>query len=304
MVNSVMSKYKKLILLFLALVLCVSVVSCSTAKKVKNMVYRSSEPKKKIGFIGIANRTEYEMQDYAKSIQDLLYARLGKSSDLLVMSPEELKSAGFNPPITRNLAELEPYMSKAKELGLNALVKGDISELEVMNELRGIYGFRKEKPTLNLILRAQLIDVESRTVLYEGYKRADLALNLQEGVTVKEYIAQRGEIPIHFVTDMVKDMGGDMVDVMADQPWKSYIIKVESGKVQFAAGKDVDVPEGSLMEVWSQGDEIKNFAGQSFLMPGEKIGMVRCESVGESKTVSEVVQGGNFQLGDVVGIAD
>ncbi len=299
-----MNKRQKLILLCCALMACAVVVSCSTAKKVTSIVIHSSEPKKKIGFIGIANKTEYAVEDYARSIQDILFTRLRKSGDLTVISPEELKESGFNPPISRDLTELEPFMPQAKELGLNALVKGDVSELELSNELRGIYGFRKEKRTLKVILRAQLVDVESHTILYEGYKRAEVSLDLQEGSTLKDYLAGNGKIPLYFVTDAVKEMGKDMVDIMADQPWKSYITKIESGKVEFPAGRDAGVQAGSVMQVWSQGKTIQNFAGQSFIMPGELIGSVRCESVEDHKTVAQIIKGENFQLGDVVSVND
>ena len=294
----------KSLLWFIVLSMFVVLASCSTAKKVTRIVMRDTEPKKKVALMGIANRTEFAMDEYAQALEQILLTTLDKEKSLLVVTPADIKAAGFNPVMSRDLRELERFIPYAKQMGLNAIITGDISELEIVHNLYGIYGLRKEKPTLQMILRMKLVDVETRTVLFEGYRRAKMKLDLPASADTQMYLKQNKILPASFMDDIVEDMGEDIESAMADQPWKSYIAAIDGNTVQFPAGQDVGLKDGNNLVVLSEGKQLVNYAGQKFRLPGSQIGSVRCAKVEQSTTIAEIVEGDGFKVGDVLTVPD
>lgn len=289
-----------MLLWFIAVAMILTIASCSTAKKVTRMVLRESEPRKKVALMGIVNRTDFAMDDYAHSLEEILLANLEKAKRLLLITPADVKAAGYNPVMSRDLSELERFIPYAKQMGLNAIITGDISELEIVHHLYGIYGLRKEKPTLQMILRMKLVDVETRTVLFEGYRRAKMKLDLPTDMDIQGYLKQNKTLPPSFMEDIVDDMGDDIESAMSDQPWKSYITMIEGDQIQFSAGRDVGMEVGNDLTVLNEGKQLVNYAGQKFRLKGNEIGSVRCTKVEQSTSTAEITKGEGFKVGDVL----
>ena len=283
------------------LILCLLLASCSTAKRMKRMVVTESGPKKKVAFLGIANRTEFPMEEYARELDQALLERLARTGELKVYTPQEARAAGLNKADSSTL-DITPYIPAAKRLGLNAIIKGDISELEITHKLYGIYGFRDEKPTLQMVIRLQLVDVESHTILYEGYRSGKMKLNLPEGLSIQDYLKDRTTLPRDFSERIIRDMGDDIVATMADQPWRSYILAADANRILLSAGEDVGLRPGDTLAVWSTGLDVVNYAGHTFRMPGDRVGVIRCETVKETTATAVIVEGEGFEVGYAVSL--
>ncbi len=292
-----MRRYQLPFLIVTIAISCAFLISCSTTKKMTQSVFRDSGPKKKIALLGIQNRTEFGLDEYVGHLESLLLSRLERSGGLKVFSPADVRAAGIVVGEGRAIDMMDRILPWAKQQGLNAVVKGNISELELVHRLYGVYGFRHEKPTLQMVVRLELVDVETRTVLYEGNKRAQLKLDLPEGGSVNDFLKKSNTLPNTFLDSLLLDMGGEILDVMASQPWRSYIVAEAGDSVTVSAGKDAGLKAGDTLAVWSEGKDIVNYAGQKFRIPGEPIGTIRCEEINEATSRAVIVKGGNIHSG-------
>ena len=235
------------------MVLITVFISCSTVRHVKQLVTSEKGPIKKIGLLGIFDATQFEMEGYSHAMEKLLLEQMRKSGNLMVFGPEDL---GWREDDSLNAGgriNFETLIPRAKQQGLNAIIQGSISELEIIHKLYGIYGFRKEKPTLRLIVRLKLVDIETRTVLYEGYRQAKKKVDLPEGTTIQEYLEKNENAPVSFTESILKKMGSDIMSAMTSRPWRGYITEISSDRIKISAGSEVGLKSGEQLTVWGEG---------------------------------------------------
>ena len=280
------------------MVLITVFISCSTVRHVKQIVTSEKGPKKKIGLLGISDATQFEMEGYAHAMEKLLLEQMKKSGDLVVLAPGDLALLEDDSLISNGQIQFETLIPRAKQHGLNAVIQGSISELEIIHKLYGVYGFRREKPTLRLIVRLKLIDVETRTVLYEGYRQAKMKVDLPEDTTIQEYLEKNEKIPASFTESILKKMGSDIVSAMSNRPWRGYITEISSDRIKISAGSEVGLKSGEQLTVWGEGYETVNYAGRKFSLPSKKIGEVRCEKVEKSFAIAVIIDGEDIKVGD------
>jgi hypothetical protein len=127
---------------------------------------------------------------------------------------------------------------------------------------------------------------------------------LPKEADTQAYLKQNKNLPPSFMDDIVEDMGDDIESAMADQPWKSYITTINGDKIQFSAGLDVGLEIGNDLNVLNEGEQLVNYAGQTFRLRGNKIGSVRCAQVEQSTTTAEIIEGEGFKVGDVLTVPD
>jgi len=258
------------------------------------LVLRQDTVKKKVVLLGVFNRTNYSVDHYAQAMEKSLKTRLNNSGRLLLTPSDNFNSIGSNP------GHGSVLIPKAQELGLNAFIKGDISELEIRHKIKGIYGFRKEEPVLSIMVSLEMVDVETGTMLYQGQRKVGMNVSMEKESTVKDYLEHHKSLPDSLINDALKDLSRDIIDVMSDQPWKGFITAIRGNRIEFNAGKDIGLKPGMELNIWSTGHKMSNYAGQVFRMPGNIKGTASCEKVGESTTIAVVTKGKDIKIGNTL----
>jgi hypothetical protein len=79
------------------------------------------------------------------------------------------------------------------------------------------------------------------------------------------------------------------------QPWTGSILAVENNAIMINAGKEVGLDPGKLFEVFAPGKPIPSGSQRTIFLLGEKIGMIKVNSVMEAHALAEPVSGGPFE---------
>jgi hypothetical protein len=275
------------------------VANCATVKQVKELVHKDYGLPKKVMLVNAANRTGYPMGGYLGKMEEQLLSKLKDSKDLkVVMLPSQLSKE----PSLENPGEAalkgEMIVSRAKQAGVSILIRCDISEFEIRHQLKGLYGFRKEKAIMSMQFLLEAIDVETGAILYHNYRKGEM--NIQEDVSEQEYLNKNKTPPLELANSSINNLAEEAVDAMAAQPWKGFVTDVTDGRVSFQAGKDVGLMAGTRLQVRGHGQKMVNLMGDAYQAPGSSTGTIRIENVGESSSTGIIEEKGNVQPGDTL----
>ena len=235
------------------------------------------------------------MGGYLLQLEELFLTRIQKADHLLLV--------GAKTPV-QDAAAIETgsleegIISSARQDGVSILFKADISEFEIRHLLKGVYGFRKEKPIMHMYFRLEAFDVETGTMLYSGFRKGDLTID--GDVKEKEYLQQHKTPPPELADSAIKDLVDEAAEALENVPWKGFVAEVADDHISFSAGNDVGLKVGDMLEVRGRGEKVVNFAGATYLPPGNKTGIIRIETVGETTSTGMIEEGSAVQRGDTL----
>lgn len=176
-------------------------------------------------------------------------------------------------------------------LGLNAVLAGNITDLSVQRQMKGIYGFRDNAPFLTLEVEMRLLDMTSSTVLaQESFRRQEVINDVEaDGITMSGAKPDPNLVN-KLLAQTTKDAESWVVGKIASQPWGGTVLKVEGDKVLITAGRDTGLPVGSVLTVYSLGERIRCGTGQEICLPGPPVGRIQITELGARNSWAAIVE--------------
>lgn len=289
-------------------VVCMGVLfgqaGCSAAQKAKERVLGpDSTYLKKVGFAGVENRTfirTQAMDGYAVALTQNFTELLKMEGALRILDPDILAVLSSSSAGPQNLPVL---METGRRWGLNAVVRADISELTFKQRKFGIYGFREERPVLQLLFQAQVIDVETGTVIYQQSQDNTLEISARY-TSLADYLTAEQAPPPELMEKVLRNQAARVQDTIRRQPWKSYIVNVTGESIEIGSGTEVGLHGGIILDVLRSGSPLTNYLGQKFLPPGKHIGRVELIGCEEHFCTAKALEDLSVQHGDVVTLSN
>jgi hypothetical protein len=168
--------------------------------------------------------------------------------------------------------------------GINFFVIGSLSDVRLESEKTGFWLWKDTRYKLRATLRVEIVDTTT------GSKALDESFWEEMIVEEMKYeeLEAAGTIPL---TEMVplfdrllEEAGQKTCAVLRAQPWRGFITAANQNRLTLSAGRAAGLSEGGLLEVFDRGRVVESKDGQRFLLPGEKIGEARIQSLSASQS--------------------
>lgn len=171
--------------------------------------------------------------------------------------------------------------------GTNFFVIGSLSDVSLENEKIGFWLWKDTRYKLRATLRLEIVDSTT------GSKALDESFREETIIEAMKYeeLEAAGTIPLTetaaIFDRLLQESGRKTCTVLRTHPWRGFITAADRTRLMLSAGRAVGLSEGDLLEVFNPGRVVESKDGQRFLLPGEKVGEARIQSLsaGEAEAV-------------------
>ncbi len=238
----------------------------------------------------------------------LMSEELAKDSRLVVASSSEVSSAmaarGYALPLSpKQAAEV------GRDLGLNALVIGSISEIKQYQIRKGWRRLARvlteQRQYVDAVLAVSAVDSATGIVLvsrantgeYDGGRGDGGFFETTAGPSGPAQEAMEASLDDALTESYHRTLMG-----LASLPFKARVVSASGGAAAIDAGEDVGVQVGDEFELLSVDSVITNTIGDTYHIMGAPQARLAVESVGPSQSQLVILDGGHVQAGDTLQI--
>lgn len=182
----------------------------------------------------------------------------------------------------------------AQGLGMNNLIIGVLNPVETSTRKTGIWPFDDWKRIYVISMAMNVVDTASKTLLMSHLESKEIAISLEEAEEMDEK-AFLDEASAESYPEIIKKQVETLVRELHRQPWTGTILAVEDDAIMINAGREVGLEPGKLFEVFAPGKSILSGSGRTIHLFGEKIGVIKVNSLMETHALAEPLSGGPFK---------
>jgi hypothetical protein len=86
--------------------------------------------------------------------------------------------------------------------------------------------------------------------------------------------------------------------------WTGRIVSVDKKMIIINAGRDAGLRQGIVFEVFGEGASITSFKGQTYTLPGPKVGEIKIGKIKPRHSFAEPIKEGDFKPGQIIRVKD
>lgn len=251
--------------------------------------------KRKIAIARFSNETRYgrslltdgDLDPLGKQASDMMYNRLISSGQFLV----------FERPDLEKIRREQNLSGQENLIGVDTLVVGSVTEFG--RSTGGKVGFLSA--TKNQVAKAKveirLIDVKTGQAFFTatGSGEANTETGSIAGYGSRaDYDATLNDRAIGAA---ISDLMNGIVNKLNERPWKTDVLKVESGRAYISGGERQGLKPGDRLAVMRDGQKMKSQqTGFEITLPSERVAIIKVVSLfGDSESnegaICELVEG-------------
>lgn len=294
-------------------ILITTLFGCTTARNVyeagsdtAKAVYRTVTPgdkailKKRVLVVPVIDHAGLG-EDLANRLTDELVTLLQKQEKLLVNKSDfeitrelKMRSPQFGIVVDPKLGE------KSAKMGINVLITSVLNPLETRIKSKYFWPIKKVKKEIDVSMVVNVFDPISGTLYLTNMESRKKEIETDEF----EPQGREGDIEPGLLYErlrrIVEDQASEITKVLEDQPWTGQIIQVDEAGVRINGGKDIGVKPGNIFEVFSEGDKLESASGRALSLMGAKMGEIRVNEVGESRSLAVKLNDSHLEAGQLV----
>ncbi|RPH50984.1 MAG: lipopolysaccharide transport periplasmic protein LptA [Desulfobacteraceae bacterium] len=258
--------------------------------------------RKSVGMAAFENRTVYALPDFKETLGNNLAGSLhGSCSSLILLKSGDGKyPLGFKmlPRLSSGSIDSFKLCETGRKLGLTAIMTGSITDIKIVDELRGILLWKDTYPAVSLTVHVDVLDTETGAkILDESFTHKKYSDDID-----KESI-KSGKIEPAFLKEAFEHIAGEagkkVCEIMRRASWKGYVSSVSGEKITISSGSSTGVAQGKAFEVFGN-SLIVGVQGHRFLVPGPKAGEVKITEVFDDSAEAMIVSGNLIKEGYTV----
>jgi hypothetical protein len=305
-----------------AVILLLGLNGCSTTKDFYQSVMPGetyTQLKKRVLLLPFINQADLGPEK-VEEFTSRLTTQLNKQDDFLIIRPKKpvpasskIRSPGYGILIDPEQAQW------AEAMGMNVLLTVVIPPFEVQTEKKGIWPFRKFRRMLEISMVVNALDVTNGTLLLTHLESRRIRLPDPDELVVDEFdlSLDEKEIRTRFSqsyepseidpekqgeawSEIIKDQASAFTEALSRQPWSGRIVSVDSQNILINAGQDVGLTQGTLFDVFSEGETIVSATGRTFRLLGRKIGEIKVVETMTQRASAVPAEGGPFLPGQII----
>ncbi len=303
--------------LFLVLLALIAFVAgCSVfsglSNKTKNITrgftQRDEDMKKMVGLAPFKNPTRYtdpiqEMnftETLVENVEtqcptvDVLYSGTVGSPEFLLNLPTQ----GQDKIDNLELAKM------GRPFGLNAVLAIALTGIHSFEEEKGFWVFKDPHYFIRVQIKAEMFDTETGTKLIDEIIGRDIEVELFD----IELLENQDRFDVFLLESayeyFARTLAEKVCSVMADQPWKGYIVSVTGDKVILSSGVTSGLALEQVLEVFDSSETIDGMAGRRFFKPGPKTGEIEIIAVYDNSAEAVIRTDNGIRVGNLVKTED
>jgi hypothetical protein len=204
--------------------------------------YPSPKMKRRIIVLPMADQTNYKEEGLGEMATRRVVSRLESTGAIICIDPSTIngKQIFTEPSVLRSLSEL---------YGIQAVIKGTLSD--VYTSSSKIEG-KDEKETSFAMSRISLdvYNTDTGTLLKQFSGRNPISLTREKG----DMSSEKAKIKaIDLAIEIIAD---DLLKSVLTLDWHARVASVDEGKIYLNAGRQSGLEKGSVLEVYSPGEQI------------------------------------------------
>ena len=300
-----MKKGSRLLIRALALLCIPFIAGCGTGRSLVSQTIKDTDwPKKRVIVMPTVDLSGVSSGGLVNTVSEELSENLRKTGFFIIQQPDETTHSytfKLGKPLEQEL------MKKATKSGINAIVFTTVTPVEITSARKGVWPFRKHAEKFTVSLNMDIVDINLGTVIIsKGYAQDTkfsgetiIATGKQGPFAERKLKALEKRLP-----EIVEKATKTAIRSLNRQVWTGRIVSLDEGKIMVNAGRDVGLRPGVVFEVFCADECVTAYTGQTYALPGQKVGEIRLVGLKTRRSFAEAVEGVGFQVGQIVRVKD
>ena len=274
---------------------------CRTgASLVSRALPANNWPRKRVMLMPAADLTGIPLDESADNISEGLDKILRKTGFFNLY--HQNKTEGFRPfepgePIDPELVR------EAKEMGMNAIVFETLNPIEIDPVKTGIWPFRRKVRRFTVSMNVDILDVNKGTIILSKEVADTITFSHEEAGGEKERSTNaesKKRALKECLPDLLKKAAMAAILSLNGQVWTGTIVSADNKSIIINAGRDVGLRQGIVFEVFGEGEPITSLKGQTYRLPGPKVGEIKIVGIKSRHSSAEPINGAAFKSGQII----
>ena len=250
------------------------------------------------------NKTLFSDQKLEESFINYLVEILKVScSDILLVKPRDSGYPEYLvelPKLASGWIDNFDLAKTGRQLGLNAIVTGAITDIRINKEEKGFWWFKDIHNFVQVQILVEVYDIQTGAKLLDESFMHKIEVDESD----LEATSSTSEIWASVINEafehIAADMGEQVCDAVVLQPWNGYITSITADKIIISSGKRAGLNPGDIFEVYGSNGVFKGAEDHRFLIPGLKIGEIKITAVHSDSAEAVLISGQDIQAGSSV----
>jgi hypothetical protein len=276
----------------------------STGNMVRDFRAPDDDLKKTVFRAALHNHVAAAQQDMGSAIDSRYLESLFQSCPAVLLTGPDSSPASqalnqlFQKSVgpTDNLA----LVQIGKQLGLSAVVTSRFYAIAVRQQDSGFLWFRKKLPFAWISASTEVYDTETGAKYLDQTFTRELKLDDETAESVRKGNLTSVPVIEKAVDEIIQEMADAVCDILVRAHWKGFVVTVSGDTLTLSAGSSAGLSAGRVLKVYEPGPRILGAEGQTYLLPGKKIGEIRITTVSSDSADAEIISGSGIQVDHVV----
>jgi len=229
-----------------------------------------------------------------KTITDYLHE---SCSDVVPVTDETQTFSSLRNEQPRHVSGIIDNLTLARQgrkLGLNAIITGEISEINGAQEELGYLWLKGMVFFVHVHVLIDVYDTETGAKLLDKYvsEEEEISEDAYYKINSKDFTPA---LPI--IENLLVSLSGKLADeaceLLEDEPFKTYVKSTDGKRITITAGRNAGITKGSLFNIYDSSRIISGKDGHEFIIPGPETGKLRIDTVYEDSAEGLIVEGEN-----------
>jgi hypothetical protein len=300
-----MKKELRLLIWAIALLCIPFIAGCGTGRSLVSQAINNTDwPKKRVMVMPTVNLSGVSSGGLVNTVSEELSKNLRKTGFFIIERQDDTTNS-YTFKLGKPLAQ--ELMNRATESGINSVVFTTVTPVEITTARKGVWPFRKHAEKFTVSVNMDIVDINFGTVIISKDFDEDIKFS---GETImatgkQDPFAERKAKALEkCLPEMVEKATKIAIRSLNRHVWTGRIVTVDEGKIMVNAGRDAGLRPGVVFEVFCADECVTACTGQTYALPGQKVGEIRIVSLKTRRALTEPVGGDGFEVGQIVRVKD
>jgi hypothetical protein len=271
-----------------------------TAALVSRALPNNDWPRKRIMLMPAIDLTTVRSDELLETVHADLSRILRKTGSFSVYHWQKNKNSQ---PVLPGGLFVPELMKEAEEIGLNAIIFETLNPVETNPDKTGIWPFRRRAWRFTVSMNIDILDVNRGTMLLSKEVADTITLSDKEvrektegspDVEAKKR-AIKESLPV-----IIEEAAAVTILSLNGNLWTSTIVSVDTNGILINVGSDVGLRPGTVFEVFGKGESITSCKGQTYHLPGPKVGEIKTTRIDPRQSWAKPITGTAFKSDQLI----
>lgn len=261
-------------------------------------------PKKRVMLMPATDLTGIPLDGLMDTVRAELSKTLKKTGFFNVYHQDKTKKFRIFKPREPIDPEL---MREAKGTGMNAIIFETINPIETNLVKTGIWPFRRKVRRFTVSMNIDILDVNRGTILLSKEVADNITFSEEETEEEREKstdVETKKKALEECLPDLLKQAAMAAILSLNGQMWIGTIVSADEKGIIINAGRDAGLRPGIVCEVFGAGESITSFKGQTYHLPGPKVGEIKIVRIKPRHSLAEPANGSAFKSGQIIRVKE